>query len=167
MIVLSSMLGLSLSYALVVFNVMVYILLSISLFLILLLVSSNDFYTLNKLKNLNMFHTYVIFFLLFLLSLAGMPPLLGFVGKLLLYIQLLSLHSYLLFAVLLILNTFVLYFYTQNIRFVVSKDTNKHLNSLFFSPNINEYNHSVIMLTMFFNLFGIFFFESFLNCIFF
>jgi hypothetical protein len=25
----------------------------------------------------------------------------------------------------------------------------------------------VIMLTMFFNLFGIFFFESFLNCIFF
>ena len=115
MIVLSSMLGLSLSYALVVFNVMVYILLSISLFLILLLVSSNDFYTLNKLKNLNMFHTYVIFFLLFLLSLAGMPPLLGFVGKLLLYIQLLSLHSYLLFAVLLILNTFVLYFYTQNI----------------------------------------------------
>ncbi len=89
------------------------------------------------------------------------------IGKLLLYIQLLSLHSYLLFAVLLILNTFVLYFYTQNIRFVVSKDTNKQLNSLFFSPNINEYNHSVIMLTMFFNLFGIFFFESFLNCIFF
>lgn len=151
--------------ALVIFNVLVYLYLSIGIFWILLLVGDKSYSTLNKLKNLNEFYFLFLATLLLLLSLAGVPPLLGFAGKFLLYIQLLAYKSYYLFTLFLLFNVFILYFYIQNIRFMVSKTPNKTKMNIFSTSLSYEYNFAIILFILFFNLFGIFYFEHFLNYI--
>ena len=150
---------------LIFFNILVYLFISIALFSILLVFSDKTYSTLNKLKNLNEFQSIFIFTLFFLMSLAGLPPLLGFVGKFLLYIQLLAQKSFYLFIVFLIFNIFILYFYIQNIRFLLIKNNSKirQTNNLF---NYNyESLFSFLLFIMFFNIFGIFYFENILNYI--
>ena len=150
------------SFTLIVLNIIVYIFLSIALFTVLLLLNDKSYSTLNKLKNLNEFYFLFVTTLLLLLSLAGVPPLFGFVGKFILYIQLLSTKSFFLFILFLLFNVFILYFYIQNIRFMVTKNINKTRNSLFFSNNSYEFIIAFLLLIMFFNIFGIFYFENFL-----
>jgi NADH:ubiquinone oxidoreductase subunit 2 (subunit N) len=60
--------------------------------------------------------------MLALLSLAGVPPLVGFVGKFLLLMVIMASNNYLMFIVIVSVNLFMLYFYIQNIRFVISKN---------------------------------------------
>lgn len=121
-----------------------------------------SFSTLNKLKQLQQYYFLFVFVLLFLLSLAGVPPLLGFVGKFLLYIQLLAYKSYFLFSVFLLFNIVVLYFYIQNIRFMVSKSTNTSPVSSLLNSSIHEDIFLFLLFVMFFNLLGICYFENFL-----
>lgn len=149
--------------SLIIFNIFVYLFLSTALFAILLIFSDKAYSTLNKLKNLQEFYSLFIFALLFLLSLAGIPPLFGFVGKFLLYIQLLGQKSFYLFSIFLIFNIFILYFYIQNIRFMVAKNSSKARKSTFFSNYIYEFIIAFILFVLFFNIFGIFYFENFLN----
>lgn len=148
--------------SLLIFNIIVYIILSVAIFTSILIILDKSFSTLNKLKQLQQYYFLFVFVLLFLLSLAGVPPLLGFVGKFLLYIQLLAYKSYLLFTIFLLFNVVVLYFYIQNIRFMVSKNTNTSLISSSFTSLINEDVLLFLLLIMFFNLLGICYFENFL-----
>ena len=182
--------------SLIIFNILVYILLSVAIFTSILLVLDKSFSTLNKLKQLQQYYFLFVFVLLFLLSLAGVPPLLGFVGKFLLYIQLLAYKSYFLFSVFLLFmyifvllsyiilgsccqavcchvyfrsypahllfNIVVLYFYIQNIRFMVSKSTNTSPVSSLLNSSIHEDIFLFLLFVMFFNLLGICYFENFL-----
>lgn len=149
--------------SLLVFNIFVYIMLSSALFIILLVVSDKTYSTLNKLKYLQEFHSLFIITLLLLLSLAGIPPLLGFIGKFMLYIQLLAYKSFYLFTLFLLFNVFILYFYIQNIRFMVSKNNSSFRTSVT-TFNLNyEFFFATLIFITFFNVFGIFYFESVLN----
>lgn len=148
-------------FTLIILNIVVYIVLSIALFVMLLVLNDKSYSTLNKLKNLNEFYFLFMSTLLLLLSLAGVPPLFGFVGKFILYIQLLSTKSFYLFTVFLIFNVFILYFYIQNIRFMVTKNINKTRNSMFFYNNNHELVITFLLFILFFNVFGIFYFENF------
>lgn len=151
--------------SLIIFNILVYIYLSIGIFFILLILSDKSYSMLNKFKNLNESYTLLIGLLLLLLSLAGIPPLFGFVGKFLLYIQLLAYKSFYMFILFLIFNVFILYFYIQNIRFMVSKTPNKIRISKYTMHFQYDFSLAIILCIFFFNIFGIFFFENFLNYI--
>lgn len=96
-----------------------------------------------------------------LLSLAGIPPLLGFVGKFLLYMYLLTYKSYLMFNVFLLFNVFILYFYIQNVRFMISKTQHKLSSTQNNTHALYEYSIAFLLCVLFFNLFGIFFFEAY------
>jgi NADH:ubiquinone oxidoreductase subunit 2 (subunit N) len=55
-------------------------------------------------------------FILGLLSLAGMPPLVGFVSKFLLTIAILKNYHFFLLFIFTFINLFMIYFYIQNMR---------------------------------------------------
>lgn len=150
------------SVSLIIFNILVYLLLTIGIFSSILVIADKSYSTLNKFKLIQGYYFLFIFVIVFLLSLAGVPPLLGFLGKFLLYIQLLSYKSYYLFFLFLLFNVFVLYFYIQNVRFMVSKNTNKISTSFFLSNYLYEFLFLVLIVIMFFNVFGIFYFDNFL-----
>lgn len=101
--------------------------------------------------------------MLTLLSLAGVPPLLGFVSKFLLMMVIVSKHNYLFFIILGILNMFMLYFYIQNFRFIISKN-NGMLNNIIVNSYVwidyNIINYIVFINTL--NILGIFFVEDIL-----
>jgi len=146
--------------ALIICNILIYLILSLALFVILLTVWDKSYNTLNKFKNLQGSYFLFTSVLLLLLSLAGIPPLLGFVGKFILYMYLLIHKSYLLFSLFLSFNVFILYFYIQNIRFMVTKTPNKLTITNHNSTLVYEFSTAFILGVLFFNTFGIFFFEA-------
>ena len=148
-------------FNLILMNILIYISSLTILFFIFFLFNLDNFSSLNNLKifaNSNFFFMIVIFSLL---SLVGMPPLLGFVGKFLLVI-LINLKSHFFFLLFFILtNLFMIYFYIQNFRFLVKKSNTNSYSGLFL---FNELNFSVIKIIsfiFFFNIFGIFIFDDF------
>jgi NADH:ubiquinone oxidoreductase subunit 2 (subunit N) len=97
-----------------------------------------------------------------LISLAGVPPLLGFIGKFLLFIFLIKSSNWLIIIFFSLINFFVIYFYIQNLRFLVTK-------TLFFFFNFQNYyvffNFNLILLLVLLNtlnFFGILFIDDFI-----
>lgn len=150
------------SIALIIFNICVYIILTVGIFSSILIIADKSYSTLNKFKQIQEYYFLFVTIILLLLSLAGVPPLLGFIGKFLLYIQLLAYKSYYLFFIFFIFNVFVLYFYIQNVRFMVSKNTNKITNSFNLSNTMYDSVFFFLIVLMFFNMFGILYFDNFL-----
>ena len=85
--------------------------------------------TLNELKFFGNLPLITTFLILMLLSFAGVPPLLGFLSKFLVFIYIVSKSNYLFLFIFIFSNMFVIYFYIQNLRFLVSKNVG---NKFFF-----------------------------------
>ena len=71
---------------------------------------------------------YSFFFTLFLFSLAGVPPFMGFFNKLYLLNIITNNSFFLLYSLLFIILIVGLYFYMQNLRFIHSTNLNDKLN---------------------------------------
>jgi NADH:ubiquinone oxidoreductase subunit 2 (subunit N) len=93
---------------------------------------------------------------------AGIPPMLGFVGKFLLFLFFLLKQNFYIAFLFTFINFFIMYFYIQNIRFLVTKNSSYYfLLKNFFS--IIDFSLIIFLIFLnFFNFFGIFFFNDFL-----
>ncbi len=123
--------------------------------------------TLSELKFVSNIQSFSVYVVIILLSFAGVPPLLGFSGKFLIFITLFNKSSWLFILFFGVVNIFLIYFYIQNFRFLASK---KIYEKAVFSKNFfknNSLNNS-LMFFNFINISGIFFIEDimiFLNSI--
>lgn len=149
-------------FGIVISNIIVYLLLLIAIFSIFFMFNINVIQSLSELKLVNTYPFILSTIILILLSIAGVPPLAGFVGKFLLLILIIGSNNYLLFIILGFINMFTLYFYIQNIRFIISKDSAYN--------NIIKNNYvvldtslvSIVCYINLLNILGIFFFEDLL-----
>jgi NADH-quinone oxidoreductase subunit N len=159
--------GISIIY----FNILIYISLLYLFFSLLFLFDVKKIKTLNNLKVFNRINFISVTTVLVFLSMSGIPPLAGFVGKFLLFNFLFFMQKYLIIILFSFLNFFSIYFYLQNLRFLISKtQTNNFLMSGFYV----FFNKGLLNLIVFLNLFNflcIFYFEDvlhfFLNIFFF
>src|ERR1700755_3352856 len=111
----------SYTISLLLFNIVIYIIMLTNVFLLLFLFDLKYVKTLNELKFMGNTSFLTIYLVLLFLSFAGTPPLLGFLGKFLIFIFLLYKQNMFIFLIFLTLNFFSMYFYLQNLRFIVSK----------------------------------------------
>ena len=105
---------------LVLVYVLIYNLSSLLLFFTLIQVSDSNFKTLFSFSYLSVSNAYTKFLSLVILSLAGVPPLLGFFSKVFIFILVSSAQLISLFVPLFVLLFAGLYFYIQNLRFLNS-----------------------------------------------
>jgi NADH:ubiquinone oxidoreductase subunit 2 (subunit N) len=89
----------------------------------------------------------VIFF-----SLAGVPPFMGFFTKFFLFSSVFSSHHLAFFLLFLVLNLFIIFFYIQNTRFLISKS---YKNIFVYHLYKTYLNFTLIKLLVFFNFINI------------
>ena len=111
-----------LTYAL---NLVAYALALGLLFTILTLAQTRSIRSLNVLGKLNLLSFSKFTVLLGLLSLSGIPPLLGFFAKLFIFFALIMQANYILVGTFLIFNLFALYFYLQATRHLAQSNLQK------------------------------------------
>lgn len=139
---------------------------NMSLFLIFWLLNQivnlkfKTLFAFNDLK-INFFFLITITFILF--SIAGVPPFLGFFSKILILVSLLNSNFFFIYLLFFILLFFGLYFYLQNIRFLYSISKGKLDYSYNINLRTNIYYSYWASITVFFLIFGMFFFDDMLN----
>jgi NADH-quinone oxidoreductase subunit N len=97
---------------------------------------------------------------LVLLSMSGVPPLAGFVGKFLLFNFLFLSNKYLFILIFTSLNFFAIYFYIQNLRFLVCKTQTNFFLSAGFYVFFSKSMINLIVLLNIFNFFNIIYYED-------
>lgn len=104
-----------------------------------------------KLFSHHIFIKYNFFF--FLLSLAGVPPLLGFLNKIFILNIILFLNNTVITLLFITLNTFLLVFYIQQVKFLQSSKK----KFIFFKQNYNYSTHLIqfFIIMQFINQFAI------------
>lgn len=151
------------------FNIFIYVLLVYNLFSLFFIFDVKYIKSLVELKDMNYVDGVTSCVILTFLSLAGIPPLLGFVSKFLLFIYFLVKVNLSIVIIIILFNFFVMFFYLQNIRFLVSKNPKIYFN---IKNNFVFLDKSLILFIICLNLFSIFGILAvddyliFFNCIF-
>ena len=109
------------SLGVVYLNIVLYVCLLFLFFSLLFIFDLKKLKTINGLKFLSKQIFFSITTLLLFLSISGIPPLSGFAGKFLLLNFMFFLQKKTIILLFSTLNFFSIYFYAQNIRFLVSK----------------------------------------------
>lgn len=146
--------------SIVLVNILIYIFLLFSMFSLIFIFDLRLFRTLNELKGFGNLQFFLISCILTLLSMAGIPPLSGFVSKFLMFIYILLKKNIFFFIFFSLINFFTIYFYIQNFRFLISKSNNYFF---FFTDNHAFINFNLVFILIifnFFNFFSIFFLED-------
>ena len=143
-------------------NICIYIYLLYMLFTLIFLYDLKKLKTLTSLKIFNKYNFISTTTVLLFLSMSGIPPLAGFVGKFLLFNFLFCIQKYFYIIIFSFLNFFSIYFYIQNLRFLISK-TQVHCFLVsgfyvFFSKNLIN----ILVLFNFISFFSILYFEDIL-----
>lgn len=110
------------------------------------------FSSLSELKGLGIYSFLLFSIILIFLSFSGVPPLLGFTGKLLLLLCVIVTSEWLFTSFFVILNIFIIYFYLQNIKYLVQKNVGI---SLLESSGYVYLNFKILLLLVFFNFLNI------------
>lgn len=146
-------------------NLIIYVILLLNFFLIIFLFDFNYIKTLNEIKYFSNLPFVSFFIICLFLSFAGIPPFLGFLSKFYIFFYLFSKNVYIYIILFLFFNLFSIYFYVQNLKFLVTK---KIHNKLALKKNKINFNSNIIFIINilnFFNVFSIFYIEE-LNILF-
>ncbi len=143
-------------------NILIYLYLTSLVFFLLFLFDLRYFRTLNEFKVIYNNKFLSTAFVLALLSLAGVPPMLGFIGKLVMLLLFYSKFNLLIFFFFIIITIFSIYYYILNLRYLANEDS-----SIFYhmKGNIIYLNFPIVFLitVMFiFNVGALFFFQDIL-----
>lgn len=120
------------AYTLIFLNVYVYSITLLIFFLLLFSTNVAFFKTLNEFKGLFQTTFFLSCVVFLFLSLAGLPPFLGFLGKFLIFVFIFNKANILFVLLFFLFNCFAIYFYIQNLRFMITK---KKLNVLLIKHN--------------------------------
>jgi len=145
----------------VYFNIYCYIFLICQIFLIIFMFDTTYFRTINELKFISDLKKIVSPTLNTFLSMAGIPPFLGFCSKFVIFIVIFEKINLLFIVLYSFFNLFVIFFYIQNFRFLSS---NKSYSGFFNLPLFSKkkFFFNVLSLFQFINFFSIFYFGDIL-----
>ena len=149
-------------YSIIYMNVYIYIFILYTFFSLLLIFDVKKVKTLTNLKIFNKNNFLSVTTVLIILSMAGIPPLVGFVGKFLIFNYLFFSQKYLYILIFSFMNFFSIYFYIQNLRFLISKVQKNFFLKSGFYVFYNKKLIDLIVLLNLVNFFGILYFEDFL-----
>jgi len=151
------------NYGLVILHINVYIYIHILylLFSVLFLYDTKKLLSLVNFKVLNYMNFISITVVLTFLSMSGIPPLVGFVGKFLIFNFLFLMKKYVFIFIFSLLNFFAIFFYIQNLRFLINKTQSNFFLISGFYFFFNKGIVNIIVLLNLVNFFGIFFLEDF------
>lgn len=148
--------------SLIIINIINYLLVFLPIVSIVLLCDISKIKNLNQFKEFNSY-SFIMYTIIFsLLSMAGIPPLLGFTGKFLAVLFLSFKTQYFLLCLTLLLNMFSMYFYIQNLRFLVKKSKSSIFNYKNYYININYSINNIIVILNILNIFGFLFISDLL-----
>ena len=112
-------------FSVLIINIINYLITFLLIMIIILLSNTSKFKSLNQFKEFNSYN-FILYSLIFsLMSMAGIPPLLGFTGKFLAILYSSFKSQYIIIIIMTILNIFAMYFYVQNLRFVIKSQWTK------------------------------------------
>lgn len=94
------------------------------------------------------------------LSIAGVPPFIGFFPKLMILISLLNSNFFFFYFFFFVLLFLGLYFYVQNIRFLHSSNFSKLNYPFDFFLRVSFFYFLISLFFLFFLVFGVFFFDD-------
>jgi len=150
------------SIVIIYINIFIYLFLFCFFFNILFLFDQKNFKALSDLKIFSKLDFLTLTIISILLSMSGIPPFIGFIGKLLVFIFFFQQHKYIYVILFSILSFFTIYFYIQNLRFLIGKTTTSYLPKKGFFNFLNPLLINSIVFLSFINLFGIFYMEDIL-----
>ena len=128
-----------------------------NIFLLFFLHDTRVLKTTNEFKNIFSTNYFITIAVLSILSMAGMPLLLGFFGKFFIIIFFFKLNHFFFFLLFVLLNVFVIYFYILNIRFLITKSNKSYFFLKNYTTYLNFYVVASLVLFTIFNLFCFFF----------
>lgn len=145
----------------ILLNMYFYLILIFNIFIIIFMFDTSYFRTINELKFISDLKRIMSPTLNTFLSMAGIPPLLGFCGKFVLFIIIFEKINIIYVVFYSIFNLFVIFFYVQNFRFL---STNNSYVGFYNLPIFSKKNFFFSMLSFlqFINFFCIFYFSDFL-----
>lgn len=149
-------------FSIIYINIYMYILTLYLLFSLLFLFDLKKIKTINSLKVFNKHNFLSMSVVLVFLSMAGIPPLIGFVGKFLAFNFLLLSQKYIYIIIFSFLNFFSIYFYIQNLRFLISKTQYDCFFIIGYYVFFNKKLINLLVLLNFSNFFSILYLEDFL-----
>lgn len=150
-------------FVLVLANIFIYILTLLVFFSLINLTNNFLLKSSDNFKNLTQ-TTFIYNCVIFLfLSLAGMPPLVSFVGKFFLFSLIFFNLNHSVVLAFFLFNCIVIYFYIQHLRFLVFKKKNTDFSSGQFSKKYSLNFFFLITLIFTFLIFGAIFFSDFIN----
>ena len=144
------------------FYMFLYNLTLIGFFWILMSFCNNNFKTIYSFNIFSFESSYLFFLTIFLFSLAGLPPFMGFFSKIYLLNLLIEQSFFLLYSIFIVLLIFGLYFYMQNLRFLHSTNYKNTFKPFLKNERKPFSLFYYLILWSFFLINGVFFIEDLL-----